>query len=433
MRTKRKSYQQRVRDNRTRRRPPPPTADTTPQLIAKANFHQGNVRYGTPCGKQCTCNVLNFLIKSLHTNVTTWDTKTMNTALDQGSTMYRNLQQDATSSYFMISQLPQQLQIEEDTYTISHETELSGILSVDNTNPSILQYSLLDALLNSFALQSTLFITIGNHAPSYTMGLLHQNNNFFIFDSHSRNSHGLLSENGYAVLIRFAHLQALEVHIKQLAHSLGIPADQFEIVPVNIQHHTSANNALQRYFADQSNKQLTKTLQSISAGQASSALHTTSIPSLHDPQRKDNHQERATINLQPQQKSTHSPTAKCLLADKHAQQKRQWHHNLPPSAKHLLAKKNSQKQHLRRQNLPLSAKRLETEKNTQQNRQRRQNLPPSAKRLITQKNTQQRRQKRQNLPPAAKRLLAEKDAWQQQRRLQNLSPPAKQLLQKKKQ
>ena len=60
-------------------------------------------------------------------------------------------------------------------------------------------------------------ITLGSSTPSYTIGVFVLKNG--LFDSHSRDTMGLCSNEGHAVLLAFTCIQHVVQHIKTLAES----------------------------------------------------------------------------------------------------------------------------------------------------------------------------------------------------------------------
>ncbi|XP_072046274.1 uncharacterized protein [Amphiura filiformis] len=246
--------------------------------VAQANFHQSHQRFGTAAGKQCTCNVLHFLLASTDSSVSSWTTSDMNHSLDQGSDLYTHLHAANPSiSYFMISELPEYIEIANSIYHIQYGNPMGGVISNDISSPDAAHYSLLDALHCSSTQQQTTFVTFGSHSPSYTVGFLNQDRKYFIFDSHSRTPLGMFSDRGCAVLLSFGSIRDVHDHLKEVASSLHIQNDEFEVTPAKITDMSnSPASAMQCYFADQALQQQHKNMmlfQAITTRNSSTKKH----------------------------------------------------------------------------------------------------------------------------------------------------------------
>ena len=204
------------------------------RLVAKAHVHQGDAQFGTAAGKQCTCNVLMFMVLAKEKAVDNWNTEDMDRLLDYGTELYSMLQIHTTEDYLLIDELPEYIQWNDCTYRKTVEGTYGGSLSMMTSNIDGQQFSLDDALHQASLLQTLMYVTIGSVTPSYTVGLLRQGTAFYLFDSHSRDSKGLCCASGEAVLLTFTTLHDVAAHLRELARSLGIPHDAFEVVPVTV-------------------------------------------------------------------------------------------------------------------------------------------------------------------------------------------------------
>ncbi|KAL3885349.1 hypothetical protein ACJMK2_025420 [Sinanodonta woodiana] len=86
---------------------------------------------------------------------------------------------------------------------------------------------------------------VGNKTPSYTIGLLRTNNQpmISVFDSHSRDTSGLSSPDGTAIVTTHPTMRHLVKFIRDLVLSLSLgDSCSFEIAPVSIMvHRTDCN------------------------------------------------------------------------------------------------------------------------------------------------------------------------------------------------
>ena len=71
-------------------------------------------------------------------------------------------------------------------------------------------------------------LVIGESAVS----IIHNNNNFHVFDPHKRNKYGLPDINGGSVLLKFNNFDTLSLYIHELSKSLN--ATQYELTPIKI-------------------------------------------------------------------------------------------------------------------------------------------------------------------------------------------------------
>ena len=73
-------------------------------------------------------------------------------------------------------------------------------------------------------------------------------NNFYVFDSHSRDRNGKIAESGTAVLLHFTNLNQYCSHILELCFSLN--CNYYEITIINVR-----NLFIETYFNDQKRKE----------------------------------------------------------------------------------------------------------------------------------------------------------------------------------
>ena len=166
----------------------------------------------------------------------------------------------------MVSELPHNFEFQGITHQMELGDPIAGSLDMEMSDPSAGHFSLEHALLQGSFLQSTVWVTFGSSMPSYTIGVLKDSAEYFVFDSHSRDIHGMCTAEGNAVILKFSGLEYVVRHIKQLATSIGIPSDMFEVVPATIlplhnamkQHHHSTNPNILHYLQDQAQKQQIK-------------------------------------------------------------------------------------------------------------------------------------------------------------------------------
>ena len=271
MKVKKQSSKQRAAQIRQRMQSSRIVGGSSKTLVVKADYHQGHIIFGVAAGRQCTCNVLQFLVTAQDTNPTTWSKSDVNCILHRGANTYQNeiMKRKSSEIYFMINELPEYVRLRNVTYKVRIADPLAGNLVHTESFPDNGQYCLSDAILQGSVKHPCLFITIGSKTPCSTIGLLHAGEKYFFFDSHSRDDEGLRHSNGSAVVLSFSRIEEVVRHTHELATSIGLAQDMFEVTPAIVSSclpskpsclpskPSCSKNTLFDYFCDQSNKQKT--------------------------------------------------------------------------------------------------------------------------------------------------------------------------------
>ena len=111
------------------------------------------------------------------------------------------------------------------TWYINYEKELQGLVITDREIESF-YYDIHTALVNTFANDCFAILIL----EGYMMALMKETDNFYLFDSHARDSSGIPDPNGTAVVMTFTNIIELEQHVYCL--SMELRTNSFEIVPV---------------------------------------------------------------------------------------------------------------------------------------------------------------------------------------------------------
>lgn len=212
------------------------------RCLGQGTLHQGEVVGG---GVQCTCIALCFIcLESSGILKTKMNfPETIDRVINEGTTLYtshfvcREAQTTGkkTSSYLMIDELPDIVQLGGNTYTVKRlEPVYTGLIGTATSDTTSLTYSLYDAVDQVFKVTNSCFMTLGPPMSACTSALCKVDNTFVCFDSHSRIREGLSSHTGKGVLIETVSLTSLVKYITDLAASLfSSPATtQFEFVAV---------------------------------------------------------------------------------------------------------------------------------------------------------------------------------------------------------
>ena len=210
--------------------------------IAQGNFNQGHYRFGSTGGTQCTANSLVAILYTIKKNENEFNTQDLDRILTLGNQLYYFIQEDSTMHHrlLMVSELPKELDILDDTFAINYNEPVFGIIS---GNPKYMAEC--GALSCQYALQQELcqhdayFMTF----KESTFAIIKCPTGFLIFDPHGRNKTGCVSENGKSILLHTSSWQGIHSHCLRLANSMGCPlhSTQFELTSVDIKSKSKCN------------------------------------------------------------------------------------------------------------------------------------------------------------------------------------------------
>ena len=168
----------------------------------------------------------------------------------------------------LVNELPNTVCVHNEVYKCHHYEEETkvGLISQEyhtNTNCSPISNCIADAVANCFGVSNaSLFVCAGQ-----TVSIWKKENEYFMFDPHSRDSNGLQCSGGNAVLVIFCSMEGLLNHLdKLLLESRRVErSSQFEVVPISITrnekekdkatHYGHAETMLM-YLVDQQNRNL---------------------------------------------------------------------------------------------------------------------------------------------------------------------------------
>lgn len=190
----------------------------------QGNFHQANARFGSNAGLQCVPNCLSALTYNKLLSATEWTAFDMDKILITGNELYDTLQRYTSipHQYLLISDLPRNLDIHAELFSISLSDSIGSLipLPLDEQIPDLRQFNakpLKEALCCSLSNTDGCFICFNGN----TMLVGKVNQEYFIFDSHSRSPCGKLSENGKSLCRIVQSIQDIYMHVNELAQSMG--------------------------------------------------------------------------------------------------------------------------------------------------------------------------------------------------------------------
>ncbi|XP_030843383.1 uncharacterized protein LOC115924739 [Strongylocentrotus purpuratus] len=174
--------------------------NTLVKCVALGNFHQGNARFGFYSGKQCVSNSFAAILYSKITDVSQWQKQDLDKVLNYGNELYKFIQLSSAinDNFLLISELPDQLEAFDVHYKMQYSQSVMGTICGDeffliNFNAVTLK----DALHQELDRHDACFCTFGGQ----TFAILSTRKQYFIFDSHSRDRHGLMTDDGTSVVL----------------------------------------------------------------------------------------------------------------------------------------------------------------------------------------------------------------------------------------
>jgi hypothetical protein len=173
------------------------------------------------------------LAKSQSKDPSIWSPDDLEQIMSDGDNLYGETCRKKNVTY-LLSTIPKILSFDNIMYKVMYKESICGTLDSTSTNGPF--SSLNDALdsLSVLTWECAIF-TVGkaSSSPAYSSAIIHNNNNFYVFDSHSRGDTGMLLVNGTGVLLETENLYDLIAYIKDLCKEGE--GCCFELIPVKIQ------------------------------------------------------------------------------------------------------------------------------------------------------------------------------------------------------
>ena len=180
--------------------------NTGPSFFEKqihGSFHQGHTKFGTSAGKQCAVIALFSLCFSVRKSINLWSDENLDAMLEYGNELFNSLNIDR---FLEPRDLPKNVNIcsleVNQKFTFFHQAFLENCSS---------SKSFWINLLEQHFGQHTLF-WLGQNAVALIKS---KYNKIYLFDSHSRDSHGRISDSGKSILMTFASYNNLLNYVLQ--------------------------------------------------------------------------------------------------------------------------------------------------------------------------------------------------------------------------
>ena len=237
--------------------------------VVSGTLNQGDVRFMYP-GIQCTYLSLFALVCAQQKHPSTWSPIDVDSCVISGDKHFLDSfsASNETPHMLLVNELPKSFCVDDEVYKCHHyDDEIQvGLIAQEhhaNTNCSSISNCIIDAVKNCFVVSNAgLFVCAGQ-----TISIWKDENEYFMFDPHSRDSNGLQCSGGNSVLVIFYTMEGLLRHLdKLLLESRRVErSSQFELVPLSITRNDRRKGkttddchaeAMQIYLLDQQQRNL---------------------------------------------------------------------------------------------------------------------------------------------------------------------------------
>ena len=214
-------------------------------------FHQGNNKYSAESrDNQCVCIDWNTLFYSTLKSASTWQGNDIDSLLDTGDKMYRDL---GFIGYPYLEDLPKEVIFHDKHYTINVLETYTGGLCSANSSDGIF-YALSDSLDLCFTARRHAIMICKDNA----IAVFKDNFGYYILDSHARSLQGIIDPDGTSVLLMFNTLRDLHKGILRLFKSIAslhcetpYSSTELEIYTSAEQYNIKNKSLVQKYFEKQ--------------------------------------------------------------------------------------------------------------------------------------------------------------------------------------
>ena len=227
-----------------------------PTYTVHADFHQGfESRFGSNAGKQCVAMSLCSTVYNEIISVNIWETAIMNQILFYGNNLYSLLSQSINKDFLLLTEVPEFVAIDNDTFHLAYSVSFSGALfmTINNYPYVTLEHACNEIFFNLH--YKSCLLTIGMNTVAIFMPFPDV---FKIFDSHSRDLHGMPCASGDCVLTTVEGIQNLisYFHITSCCYQnvcqpfelKGVRCNRIDSLNMNLP--LSANLSMQNAFSE---------------------------------------------------------------------------------------------------------------------------------------------------------------------------------------
>lgn len=192
-------------------------------LFLYGDYHQGSpVFHDESRGRQCMPNSIIFSALSQIRPIATWSSDTLKVILHSGDVLYTYIRQEClvSSDFLFFEDLPKHFTFLGKNFSIKNEKSFSGTLTKKIYYVNDFLMSLEFAFNLVFYTGQSKFGAILIFCDS-ALSVIRIQNEFYVFDPHSRCRDGLLSSEGACHVSKFTTLVDLCSFLRDLAVSLS--------------------------------------------------------------------------------------------------------------------------------------------------------------------------------------------------------------------
>ena len=169
----------------------------------QGTLHQGNAKFGESAGKQCACIALYSACFSTLKNVSRWTPNNLDSLVEQGDSLFKKL---GKNRFLEPTDLPEHVRISDIIVNAEKVFFEQNILECTNHCETVF----CSLLSHHFYQSNGALLWLGE----ITVALLKLRGKIALFDSHSKNFEGRISDAGFSVLLSFDTYCKLFQYIK---------------------------------------------------------------------------------------------------------------------------------------------------------------------------------------------------------------------------
>ncbi|XP_064645914.1 uncharacterized protein LOC135499178 [Lineus longissimus] len=201
------------------------------QLLLQGQYHQGSSIFPDfSRGRQCIPNAMTAILYQHIKSVNQWIMDDIHNILYIGDELYRHVRMTNPHDLLRPDDLPKVILLKQKYTSIKYSTSFIGSM---NGNDNGVEYSLETALnlaLESGDNNASCIICIKDSSIAIIKS---SHDDFYLFDSHARNTSGLLDSNGKCVLLLFRSFNSLCAQLRKISSSVTNDVHApFELTPI---------------------------------------------------------------------------------------------------------------------------------------------------------------------------------------------------------
>ena len=232
-----------------------------PNSVVQGSFNQSSgLLAERNRGSQCTCMSLMALVTAQQKPPNQWTRADLDGVLLEGDELYDRCRGERT--FLLTTELPSTVSRVGQTYSMRYHNGFCGTLGRLLTDAPF--YTLHDAIISAQRVSRVNFLLIGTASLSSACLVMNLGGQHgcYVFDSHSRNQHGMSGADGTSVLLKLSNLEMVSQYVQSLAASMKLGSHhQFEVVPCSLRLNSQTSSTpgfyapLEQYVQQQEQQQ----------------------------------------------------------------------------------------------------------------------------------------------------------------------------------